>query len=354
MAEVMGMRVIALGTAGGPRFWRTTERSGIATAIVVDDGFYLVDCGQGVGRQVVRAGLDLGQLKGIFITHLHSDHTVDLNGVMLFSLASLQHRRGHPVPIIGPGDRGMLPPVSPRAETVPEPFHPAQPTPGTAAMVQKLMEAHATDINDRVLDALRPSPLEIFRAQDIELPAGVGFHPNENPAPEMEPFEVLRDEAVVVKAVLVRHPPLAPAFAFRFDVRADSVDDAGSGANESADGGAVVISGDTAYTDNLVRLADGAGLLLHEALDFAFMERQYRERPDATSRASLEHHHKSHSSVADAIRVAEQARVPRLALHHLVPGTVDRQHWLDAGTGFAGELLVPDDLDELECGRSAD
>ncbi|MEV4900047.1 MBL fold metallo-hydrolase [Citricoccus sp. NPDC055426] len=335
-AATAGTRVITLGTAGGPRFWRDTERSGIATAVVVGDGFYLVDCGQGVGRQAVRAGLDLGRLKGILLTHLHSDHAIDLNGVVLFSLPALQHRLGRPVPILGPGDRGVLPPTSPRAETPPEPFHPEQPTPGTRTMFQKLMEAHATDINDRVLDSLRPSPMELFRAQDIEVPADSGYHPNGNPTPEMDPWVIHRDGDVTVSATLVRHPPIAPAFAFRFD---------------TADG-SVVVSGDTAYTDNLVRLSRGAGLLLHEALDFGFMERQYQGLPSPTAAASLEHHYKSHSSVADAIRVAEAAGVPRLAVHHLVPGTVERDVWLRAGAHFSGEFLVPDDLDELDCGTA--
>ncbi|MGO1886198.1 MAG: MBL fold metallo-hydrolase [Citricoccus sp.] len=337
LAATAGTRVIALGTAGGPRFWRDTERSGIATAIVAGDGFYLVDCGQGAGRQAVRAGLDLGRLKGIFLTHLHSDHTVDLNGVVLYSLTALQHRRGRPVPILGPGDRGMLPPPSPLATEPPAPFHPEQPTPGTRTMFHKLMEAHATDINDRVIDSLRPSPTDIFQADDIEIPDGTGYHPDACPTPTMDPWVVFHDEHVVVTAVLVRHPPIAPAFAFRFD---------------TADG-SVVVSGDTAYTENLVRLSTGAGLLLHEALDFEFMERQYGDRADPTSAASLEHHRKSHSSVDDAIRVAEAAGVPRLAVHHLVPGNRERGQWLHAGAGFSGEFMVPEDLDELEC-RSAD
>lgn len=333
MSAPTNTRVITLGTAGGPRFWQNTARSGISTAIVLEDGFYLVDCGHGVGRQAARAGLDLGRLKGIFLTHMHSDHTVDLNSLMLYSLTALQHRRDRPVPIIGPGDRGMLPPVSPYAQSAPEPFNRSLPTPGTEGLVQKLMEAHATDINDRILDSLRPSPLEIFRPQDIGLPPGTGYHPNERPTPDMAPFEVFRDENVIVSAVLVRHPPIAPAFGFRFD---------------TADG-SVVISGDTAYTDNLVRLSVGSELLLHEAIDLEYMERQYGKGSNSVATASLEHHYKSHSSVADAIRVAEQSGVPRLALHHLVPGTVDRLQWLQAGTTFAGEFMVPDDLEELDC-----
>jgi len=333
MSVTSSTQVITLGTAGGPRFWRDTHRSGIATAIVTPHGFYLVDCGQGVGRQIVRAGLHVGSLRGIFLTHLHSDHTIDLSNLALFSLTALQHRRGRPVPIIGPGDRGVLPPASPQAATPPQPFFPQHPTPGTRSLFHTLMQAHATDVNDRVLDSLRPSPLELFSAQDIDVPPSTGYHPNENPTPATEPWEVFRDDDVVVSAVLVKHPPMAPAFAFRFDTA----------------GGSVVISGDTAYTDNLVRLAQSTDLLLHEALDVDFMERQYRTREDDTARASLEHHRKSHSSVADAMRVAESAGVLRLALHHLVPGMASADPWLEAGAGFRGTLLVPDDLEVLAC-----
>ncbi|WP_026818074.1 MBL fold metallo-hydrolase [Arthrobacter castelli] len=74
-------RVITLGTAGGPRWWSgqtAGQRAGIATAIVVGDSTYLVDAGHGVGRQLSLAGLPVGSLRGIFVTHLHSDHTIDL------------------------------------------------------------------------------------------------------------------------------------------------------------------------------------------------------------------------------------------------------------------------------------
>lgn len=327
--------VVTLGTAGGPRFWRGARRTGIATAVVLEHGFYLVDCGTGVGRQVERAGLDMADLQGVFITHLHSDHTVDLNSVALFGLFELQHRLGRPIPILGPGDRGVLPPVSPLAETPPAPVAPHSPTPGTREMFELLMHAHATDLNDRVLDALRPSPLDLFDARDIEIPAEAGFHANENPVPEMEPFEVYRDEHVRVSATLVQHPPIAPAFAFRFDT----------------DQGSVCISGDTTYTPNMVRLSQDAGLVLHEALDFDAMEASYAGKDDPTSRASLEHHYKSHTSVQDAIRVGRESGARRLALHHLVPGHDRSAVWEAGYTDFPGEYLVPDDLDLIPFSR---
>ena len=79
-------RIITLGTAGGPRWWssRTGQhRHGIATAVVVGEKYYLVDAGLGVGRQLERAGLAFDDMRAMFITHLHSDHTVDIPGLTM-------------------------------------------------------------------------------------------------------------------------------------------------------------------------------------------------------------------------------------------------------------------------------
>lgn len=324
--------VITLGTAGGPRFWRDSSRKGIATAVVVDDGFYLVDCGHGVGRQLERAGLPLSGLKGIFITHLHSDHTVDLNTIGLFGLYELQDRLDNPVPIIGPGDRGALPLASPRAHTPPRPLAPENPTPGTRSMFAQLMNAYATDLNDRIIDSLRPSPLDLFDAQDIEIPTAAGFHPNNNPVPDMAPFEIFRDDHVVVTATLVEHPPIAPAFAFRFDTTK----------------GSVAISGDTTFTPNMITLSQGAGLVLHEAINFDYIEKIYAGKHDETSRASVDHHYKSHTSMQDAVRVAREAGAHRLALHHLVPGFDSEEQWHELAIDYPGDFTIPNDLDVID------
>jgi ribonuclease BN (tRNA processing enzyme) len=334
-------RVVVLGTAGGPRWWARgvpTERSGIATAVVVGDAFYLVDCGHGVGRRIAEAGLHLRDLRGIFLTHLHSDHTVDLASLAIFGMYELGERLGDPVPIVGPGDRGMLPPVSPRASVPPSPVAPDRPTPGTVAMFESLLRAHATDLNDRVIDSLRPSPADLFAPRDIAVPDGIGYHPNDNPTPAMEPFVVHQDELVTVSAVLVEHPPVAPAFGFRFDTAE----------------GSVTFSGDTACTPNMVRLAQDTDLLLHEAIDVDFIERSYGGRDDETSRASRDHHYKSHTTDAEAAQVATEAGARQLALHHLVPGTAAASVWRRAADHFAGTFHLPDDLDVIELRPASD
>nr|WP_274637040.1 MBL fold metallo-hydrolase [Microbacterium bovistercoris] len=335
MAEIEpGLRVITLGTAGGPRWWGSGQpilRTGIATAIAVGDVFYLVDCGHGVGRRLNEAGLGMKNLRGIFLTHLHSDHTIDLASLAVFGLYEMADRTDAPVRLLGPGDRGALPPVSPRATVPPQPVAPHCPTPGTRQMFETLIAAHATDLNDRVMDGLRPNPMELFVAEDIAIPAGSGYNPTDNPTPRMAPFEIYRDDLVTVTAVLVEHPPIAPAFAFRFDTAS----------------GSVTISGDTAPTANMVELARDTDLLLHEAIDFDFVEAMYAGRVDEGSRASRDHHYKSHTSVRDAARIATAAGARRLALHHLVPGTAPAAVWQAAADDFAGDFILPDDLDVI-------
>lgn len=323
--------VVTLGTAGGPRWWTPIDahsRFGISTAVAVGERVYLVDAGIGAGRQFARAGFTMEQLGGIFLTHLHSDHTTDLANIALFGMFGLSGS-GPRVPIIGPGDRGMTPPVSPRALVAPRPVAPHLPTPGTADLFRLLMEAHATDLNDRVLDALRPSPFDLFEAHDIALPAGIGYHPNDAMTPDMEPFTVFEDDRVRVDAILVEHPPIAPAFGFRF-----TTDDA-----------TIAISGDTRRTANMARLAAGVDLLLHEAISFDWVDRTYGDATDPTARASADHHRRSHTSAVEAIELAREAGAARLALHHLVPGHLTTRQWLAESRDE--HVLVPDDLQTL-------
>lgn len=327
--------VVTLGTAGGPRFWgagaQQGHRCGISTAVVVGDAVYLVDCGRASASQFAAAGLNPKQLRSIFLTHLHSDHTVDLSGFLLFGWM-MAGRQDNPVKVIGPGDRGMLPPVNPNASGTVLPQFPDSPTAGTVKMVEHLFRAYSTDITDRMLDSLRPSPYTVFQPEDIEVPVGTGFHPNDNPTPDdVEPFVIYRDDLVTVSATLVAHPPIAPAFAFRFDTAA----------------GSVTISGDTAPCDNLVRLATDTDLLLHEAIDMDWAAAAYSDVSAATREATLEHHRKSHTTPEQAGQIAAAAGAHRLALHHLVPGNADPEVWEQAGRHYDGPLQIPQDLDHL-------
>lgn len=334
-------RVVTLGTAGGPRWWAAPaqgrRRQGISTAVVVDDAVYVVDCGRGTSSQFAEAGLRPDQLRGIFLTHLHSDHTVDLAGMVLFSWMMAGTDRQTPISIVGPGDRGALPPVNPRADHTVEPLFPERPTAGTEHMVEHLLRAYSADLADRMLDSLRPSPYTVVQPRDIVIPETSGYHPNLCPSPAgIEPFVVFEDDRVQVTATLVEHPPIAPAFAFRF----------------TTENGSVTISGDTAPCDNLIRLAQDTDLLLHEAIDMDWATAAYSGVDPATRDATIEHHRKSHTTPRQAGAIAAAAGAKALALHHLVPGHASPQVWHEAAASFDGPVLVPDDLQEISFDRT--
>src|SRR5690606_11322701 len=77
-------RLVLLGTAGGSN--PKANRGGFSNAVVVGDAVYVVDCGEGVHRQLWRAGLTVNsrhgserpRVRAVFITHLHADHMMDL------------------------------------------------------------------------------------------------------------------------------------------------------------------------------------------------------------------------------------------------------------------------------------
>ena len=332
--------VLTLGTAGGPRWWGATPtgvvRSGISTAVVVEGKSYIVDFGRGAATQFQKAGLNIDDVEATFITHLHSDHTVDLIGFMLFGWM-MTDKRTKPLPIYGPGDRGMLPLLSPVATEEVTPIFDDLPTAGTVDMVSLLLRSHSTDVTDRMYDLLMPTPYSLWEPHDIEIPAGTGYHPNTNVSPAgMEPFTVFEDDRVRVTATLVEHPPLAPAFGFRFDT----------------DAGSVTISGDTAPCENMVRLAEGTDLLLHEAIDLEGMKKMYQSSPGGESMdASMQHHRQAHTTPEDAAKIAARAGARQLALHHLVPGTIGDHITAAAEKYFPAGVLIPDDGDKIYFGN---
>ena len=84
--EGVKTRLILLGTGGGPRARKNS--SAPAQVIVVRDRPYVVDCGSGVGRQLVFAGVPLPALRHVFITHHHSDHNADYGNLILQAWAA--------------------------------------------------------------------------------------------------------------------------------------------------------------------------------------------------------------------------------------------------------------------------
>jgi ribonuclease BN (tRNA processing enzyme) len=320
-------RLVLLGTAGGPL--PSPVRSGIAQAIVVGGRVYLVDCGSGVTRQLRRTRL-LRHLHEVFLTHMHSDHDCDLFNLFLLGWPILQWNP--PVVVHGPGSAGALPPAPPDlppGRLLPV-VHPANPTPGLSDLLRAQFEAHAYDINVRTRQAGRLDLTSLVVADEVALAPALGAGPTAV-APAMDPFLVAEDDRVRVTAVLVEHAPVFPSFAFRFET----------------DDGSIVISGDTAPCANLVTLARGADILVHEVYDDG---RAREDDDDWEARQRERHLVTSHTALSRLGAVAAEAQVRRLVLTHFIPGddVLPDAYWLDGiGDAFDGEVIVGHDELEL-------
>jgi ribonuclease BN (tRNA processing enzyme) len=339
-----------LGTAGGPVWWPNCDREGISSALVVGDAVYVVDCGDGVGKRYKQAELGpintvsgmtgMENLRGIFLTHLHSDHTIDYFNLFLYGWYDGLSGVKQPVQIYGPGRRGQMEPIfnipGQKASAPPPIVNPENPTPGTVDMTNYLYQAYALDINDRLRDAHRPDLRTLMQVHDIAIPPVAGFKsPNETPVPNMEPFLVHEDERVRVTATLVNHFPIWPAFAFRFDT----------------DDGSVVFSGDTSPCDNLIRLARNTDVLVHEVIDTSWVDALFPPPVGEKEAAFKQHLLSSHTSIDDVGKVAEAAGAKTLVLSHIAPGHAPRANLMRAQRNFSGQLIIGEDLMQIGVGR---
>lgn len=284
-AQASATRLILLGVAGGPSPKKMYAAP--SQVILVGDRAYVIDCGNGVARQLVLAGVSLTSVRHVFVTHHHSDHNADYGNLWFLAWAAgLQT----PVDTWGP--------------------------PPLAAMTRQFFELNAFDIQTRIADEGR-------------VPLAPLIHPHELTAGGV----VLRDDRVTVTAALAHHPPVAPAFAYRFDTADRSI----------------VISGDTAKSDRVIALARGADVLVHEALYLPAVDRLVSRVGNAST--LKKHLIDSHTSAEDCGRVAQAAGVKTLVLSHFVPGddpSITEAMWAEAARAhFRGRIIVGRDLLEI-------
>ncbi len=316
-------KLILLGTAAGPVF--SPGRAGISTALAVGDRHYLVDAGLGAARRLGQAGLRPEALGAVFLTHLHSDHLFDLFNILWMTPGKF----GRPVSIYGPGPAGALPePFG--AESVPL-VQPDRPTPGTTDLIHGLLSSYAYDMNIRNIETgAQIDHANLFEPNDVHAPAGTGASATHT-APDMQPFGVFEDDRVRVSAILVPHGPVFPSFAFRFDT----------------DDGAVTISGDTAYSDNVGRLASGSDVLVHEAIDVDWFARTAATRK-GFGPGFLHHMEAAHTTPQDVGKIATAASVKHVVLSHIGPGdprAVPDERWRDGVSAtYSGPVTPGHDL----------
>jgi ribonuclease BN (tRNA processing enzyme) len=271
-------RIVLLGT-GTPA--PLPDRSGPATAIVVNDTAYLVDFGPGVVRRANAAfldkdikGLEPTKLRVAFVTHLHSDHTV-----------------GYPDLIFTPWTVGRRTPL--------EVYGPK----GLKAMTGHLLEAYRVDIETRT----NPD------GNQRGFPEGHQVN-----AHEIGPGVIYKDANVTVTAFATKHA--MESYGYRFDTADRSV----------------VISGDTNPTQATIDACRGCDVLIHEAHTPAWLA----SRPDYFQQFAA----KYHTTTTELAELARKAK-PRLLILYHYASTSSEDLYDEMLARYAGHFVIGRDLD---------
>jgi ribonuclease BN (tRNA processing enzyme) len=278
-------RIVFLGTKGGPRIGLNAANP--ANLVVVNDTPFVIDCGAGVSRQLLAAGVPIPSVKYIFISHHHSDHNLEYGNLFYNAWAA-----GLSTPIHSFGPKGI------------------------EAMTKAYWELNKFDVETRIEDEGRPDPRPLLIAKDIT-----------------EDGVVLQTPDVKVTAFRTPHPPITDNFAYKF---------------ETPDG-TIVFSSDTAYNPKLAEFAKGADVLVHEALYLPAVDRLViKTKNGATLKKHLLD---SHTTTEDVGRIAAAAGVKVLVLSHFVPGddplVTDDDWTADVKKNFSGRIIVAKDLMQL-------
>ncbi len=199
--KTIAIAVLLLGT-GFPR--PDPNRAGAATAVIVGSKWFLVDAGRGATMRIAATPLKYGDMRAVFITHLHSDHTAGLPDLFITSWQF--GRKAKPLPLYGPT--------------------------GIDRLATAMLQFFEADIHIR-RDLVEKHPAGGATITVHRVNEGV----------------VYDDGEVKVTAFLEDHKPVEPAFGYRFE----------------AHGKSIVVSGDTRPNPNLIRFAHGADVLVQEA-----------------------------------------------------------------------------------------
>ncbi|MBL8672739.1 MAG: MBL fold metallo-hydrolase [Alphaproteobacteria bacterium] len=219
------MELTLLGT-GCPQC--DPDRLGPASLVRHAGRSLLVDCGSGVTQRLVAAGTPGRDIDALLLTHLHSDHLVDLYQLVV---SSWHQGRDRPLRVLGPR--------------------------GTRRFVEGTMALWKPELDQRIAHELRPS----IQALTVEVA-------------EIAPGTVWQESGLEVRAVAVDHRPVADAFGFVF----------------AAGRHRLVISGDTARCPALIEAARGADVLVHECFIHREMKPDPRVRTEAGTRNVASYH----------------------------------------------------------------
>lgn len=277
----MTARLVILGSKGGPAI-RPGGPSPTSHLLELGGRRIVVDCGLGVTRGLVNAGTELKALDLIFITHLHSDHVLELGPLIHTAWTA---GLATPVRVFGPV--------------------------GTQAVWDGFVGSMAYDIDTRIDDEGRPDIRGLVTVTEF----GEGA--------------VFEDSGLKVESLRVKHPPVTECFALKF----------------GAAGKTVVFSADTAHFPPLAEFALKADVLVHEAMLVEGVDRLVaRTGNGARLREHLFASHSTAAEAGVIAHAASVGRLVLGHLIPADDPLVTTEHWEDAvRESWGGPLTVAAD-----------
>jgi len=297
------MRIAFLGTSGS---MPSNERG--ASSVVVRRGRELLmfDCGEGTQRQMVKSGIGFQRPMRVFITHLHGDHVLGLPG-LLQSMSLL--RREKELHIYGP--EGLVKFVKAFSESLGGPqfrvilyevTEPGVVHEEEGYRVEAVKAAHRTNSwSYGLFESPRPGRFNHEKAREMGIPEGPAWN-------MLQHGEDMEIEGVVFRPDMVCGPP--------------------------REGRSVIYSGDTSPNDDLVELAKGADVLIHES---TFLD-------ELSDRAKED----GHSTAVQAAEVAKKAGVGQLILTHISSRYPEPNAMLTEAKKVFDNVVVAWDLMEID------
>ena len=286
-----GMHVASCGS-GTPLPDQTM--AGACTAVIAGGRLFVFDMGDGAPETMMRMGLDISRVEALFLTHFHSDHIAGLGSL-----------------VMGQG--------SGKGKSAPMRLYGAQ---GVEQIADGFNSAFAFDHAYRVEH--HPKLKASVSALSLEP------HAFEAPAERSFPV-VYQSNGVTIRAFAVPHGPVRPAIGYRIEY----------------DGMAVVISGDTEASDNLVAAAKGADLLVHEALNpqmVAIIEQEARAHGQQALATVMHDIPSYHATPVEAAEAASSAGVKALAYTHMIPplplGLLEGPFLAGVNDAYSGPVIV--------------
>ena len=283
-----GLHIILIGT-GSPL--ADPSRAGPSTAVIAGKRAFIVDSGGGAVRKMGEIGVSPAAIERVLLTHFHSDHIDGLGELMLQRWAGGGYNE--PLPIHGPE--------------------------GVTEVVEGLNAAYAQDKDYRIA----------HHGANIVPPGGFGGTPI-----EFDAGILMEQSGLKISAFVVDHEPVSPSFGYRFDYK----------------GRSVVITGDTAYTDDLASHAKDTDILISEALNPEMVgvnESAARDTGNDRIGKIMYDIPDYHITPVQAAEVAQDANAGLLVYTHIVPALptsyLNAAFAKGAADKFSGDIIVGQD-----------